>query len=41
VAALRAEAGWTDAQKLTLACRFLAMDGREARCRDRMPGGMG
>jgi L-fuculose-phosphate aldolase len=28
-AALRAEAGWNDAQKLTLACRILAMDGHD------------
>jgi L-fuculose-phosphate aldolase len=28
-AALRPEAGWNDAQKLTLACRILAMDGHD------------
>jgi L-fuculose-phosphate aldolase len=28
-AALRAEAGWDDKQKLTLACRILAMDGHD------------
>lgn len=28
-AALRTEAGWSDAQKLTLACRILAMDGHD------------
>jgi L-fuculose-phosphate aldolase len=28
-AALRAEPGWTDAQKLTLACRILAADGHD------------